>query len=260
MTRRFASTRAGRRLSTDGHRRCSQARGRRRASPRSRSGRRRVAPSRRTRRTAPERRDDRLAHRVARPGAVVPPDDVARTYTVFGSPPVGLDAVDEVDPVARCASVGVDALDGLDEAAAVTCVDVGRPAKRLHHGQPDGTDAVTIALRRGPASPIAWPRPHHRTRRSQPARQRGERASTRRVASVRSTVQSRTGSRRLRAWPRCVPMHGRTSVDGACQPPAVEPERCVGLGADPRIVVRLYLVAVAAVRDEAERRWAARIR
>ena len=81
--------------------------------------------------------DDRLPHLVA-PRAEVPPLDVAGTKAVVGRAQVGLDPVQEPEPVALLRDVALDALDRLDETTAVRGVDVELPVERLHRGQPRG--------------------------------------------------------------------------------------------------------------------------
>ena len=76
--------------------------------------------------------DDGLAHVVACPRAVVPPQHVAGPQAVLGGAAVGLDAVHEVEPVPLRADVAGDAFDRLHEAPAEARVDIRLAPQRLH--------------------------------------------------------------------------------------------------------------------------------
>ncbi len=81
-----------------------------------------------------ERADDGgHAHPGLAPVAVVPPRDVAGTQPVVGGAAVGLDAVDEVEPVVPRRDRAGEPVDGLDEAAAVARRDLRRALERLQH-------------------------------------------------------------------------------------------------------------------------------
>jgi len=79
--------------------------------------------------------DDRRHAHGGAPVAVVPLDPVARRQLVLGGAGLGLDAVDEEEPVAAAAgALALQAVDRLDEAAAETGRDVELLGRETHHG------------------------------------------------------------------------------------------------------------------------------
>ena len=109
-----------------------------RAVPRMSSASKRTADRPHTSVVAVEKRlgegadDDRLAHVVACPRPVVPPQHVAGPQPVLGGAAVGLDPVHEVEPVPLRAGVAGDAFDRLHEATAEARVDIRFTPQRLH--------------------------------------------------------------------------------------------------------------------------------
>ena len=105
---------------------------------RARSARRPVAAARRTRAgRARETRRRPRARALGFPRAEVPPLDVAGTQAIRRAE-VGLDPVQEPEPVVTLRDVALDTLDRLHEPAAVGGVDVELTVESLHCGQPRG--------------------------------------------------------------------------------------------------------------------------
>ena len=80
---------------------------------------------------------DRHAHGVL-PRPVVPPLHVTRMKPVVGRAPVGLVAVDEVEPVAPGVEAPREAVDRLDVAAAVSGLHLRGPLERFHRRDAGG--------------------------------------------------------------------------------------------------------------------------